>query len=91
MPACSRNRTCLRMPALINIGGWKDGRREFCKEEPRFRIGWISEDHKKEKLRFRVGLQSSDKAEPRFVSGGFPKSEKRRSRFVVLPGQSFEE
>ncbi|CAB4394686.1 unnamed protein product [Rhizophagus irregularis] len=47
-----------------------------------FRIGWISEDHKKEKLRFRVGLQSSDKAEPRFVSGGFLKSEKRRSRFV---------
>ncbi|CAB4393290.1 unnamed protein product [Rhizophagus irregularis] len=55
MPACSRNRTCLRMPALINIGGWKDGRREFCKEEPRFRIGWISEDHKKEKLRFVSG------------------------------------
>ncbi|GET54342.1 hypothetical protein GLOIN_2v1769123 [Rhizophagus irregularis DAOM 181602=DAOM 197198] len=41
--------------------------------------------------KFRVGLQSLDKAEPRFVSGGFPKSEKRRTRFVVLPGQSFEE
>ncbi|POG76319.1 hypothetical protein GLOIN_2v1769123 [Rhizophagus irregularis DAOM 181602=DAOM 197198] len=46
------------------------------------RIGWISEEQKKEKLRFRVGLQSLDKAEPRFVSGGFPKSEKRRTRFV---------
>ncbi|CAB5378610.1 unnamed protein product [Rhizophagus irregularis] len=85
MPACSRNRTCLRMPALINIG---NNTLDF---KVRVRIGWISEDHKKEKLRFQVGLQSSDKAEPRFVSGGFPKSEKRRSRFVVLPGQSFEE
>ncbi|CAB5302663.1 unnamed protein product [Rhizophagus irregularis] len=71
MPACSRNRTCLRMPALINIG---NNTLDF---KVRVRIGWISEDHKKEKLRF--------------VSGGFPKSEKRRSRFVVLPGQSFEE
>ncbi|CAB4430972.1 unnamed protein product [Rhizophagus irregularis] len=38
-------------------------------------------------LKFRVGLQSSDKVEPRFVSGYFPKNETRRSRFVVLLGQ----
>ncbi|CAB5381710.1 unnamed protein product [Rhizophagus irregularis] len=54
--------------------------------------GFLKIRKRRTKIRkFRVGLQSSDKAEPRFVSGGFPKSEKRRSRFVVLPGQSFEE
>ncbi|CAB4413509.1 unnamed protein product [Rhizophagus irregularis] len=52
----------------------------------RFRIGWLSKNRKKERTKVWVvsgGLQSSDKVEPRFVLGEFPKNETRRSRFVL--------
>ncbi|CAB5381993.1 unnamed protein product [Rhizophagus irregularis] len=50
--------------------------------------GFLKIGKRRTKVRkFRVGLQSSDKVEPKFVSGEFPKNETRRSRFVVLLGQ----